>query len=300
MWTTSQKAYLINTILERKPIPTLYFRHVIDLDADKTIREVVDGQQRIRAVLEFITGKFRTRHPHRQGRVFYDKLTPEQKRSFRETSLSGGWLLGATDQDVIEIFGRLNSVSKTLNSSEKRNAAYSGEFKQFCLRQAASRLSLWRGLNVFTANEIARMLEVQFIADVLYNFSKGLSDYRPEKLNKFYAENNDDFPAEQEMADRLERCFRSIVSLPRQSIADTIFRRPPLFFSLVFALDSTKRLPHRRKLEAVLNEIDARFNTDVGEFRLRSKETAFREACQASTQRLASRRIRHNYIKGLL
>ena len=44
VWTNSQKAYLINTLFEQKPIPTLYFRHTVDLEKDKSLREAVDGQ----------------------------------------------------------------------------------------------------------------------------------------------------------------------------------------------------------------------------------------------------------------
>ena len=296
VWTRPQQSYLINTLIEQKPIPTLYFRHVVDLDADRTKREVVDGQQRIRAILGFLDGGFSTRHPKYQRRVYYGELTKDQKRVFRETSLSGGWLLGATEQDVIEIFGRLNSVSKTVNSSEKRNAKFSGEFKQFCLTQAASRLQIWRGLNVFTANDIARMNEVQFIADLLYNFSNGLSDYNSKKLDDFYAENDEDFPKEQEMTKRLDRCFESIVRLPRQTIADTIFRRPPLFFSLIYALDSCQKIPRTSNLQIGLTEIDARFDSDIEPSRRPKEDLDFGKACSASTQRLANRKIRHKYI----
>ena len=32
VWTRPQKAYLINTLLEQKPVPTIYIRHGLDLD----------------------------------------------------------------------------------------------------------------------------------------------------------------------------------------------------------------------------------------------------------------------------
>src|SRR5208337_4734154 len=153
VWTTPQKSYLINTLFEKKPIPSLYIRHSLDLEAEKSIREVVDGQQRIRAILEYVENKFAAKHPNYKLRVKYSELTRDEAKDFRLTSLSIGYLLGATDPDVIEIFGRLNSVAKTLNPQEKRNARFSGEFKQFCLKQAAIRLSLWRDLNIFTAND---------------------------------------------------------------------------------------------------------------------------------------------------
>ena len=93
VWTFPQKAYLINTLFERKPVPTLYFRHSVDLEKDKSLREVVDGQQRIRAVLEYVNGDFPARHPLHKKKVKYVQLSSNQKLRFRETQLSGGWLL---------------------------------------------------------------------------------------------------------------------------------------------------------------------------------------------------------------
>ena len=63
VWNDSQKSYLINTLFERKPIPTIYIRHTIDLEKEKSIKEVVDGQQRIRAILSFYRGEITAFHP---------------------------------------------------------------------------------------------------------------------------------------------------------------------------------------------------------------------------------------------
>ena len=63
VWTESQKAYLINTVHENKPVPSVYIRHKIDLETERSIKEVVDGKQRIRCVLEYRAGAFAARHP---------------------------------------------------------------------------------------------------------------------------------------------------------------------------------------------------------------------------------------------
>ena len=124
---------------------------------------------------------FASKHPQHRGYVRYSQLTPVQRGNFLSTALSVGYLIGATDQDVIEIFGRINSVAKTLNPMEKLNAQYSGEFKQFCLNQAVARLPFWRTTNIFSANDIARMQEVQFISDFTTNLMEGdLGDYKPK------------------------------------------------------------------------------------------------------------------------
>jgi hypothetical protein len=150
VWTRPQKAYLINTLFEGKPMPTLYIRHSLDIETEKSIKEVVDGQQRIRSILEYRAGEFRARHPAHKTRLTYDKLSPKERGDFLMTSLSVGYLIGADDTDVIEVFGRLNSVAKTLNAEEKRCAKYSGEVKQFSLRVAARHVELWRSLGIYS------------------------------------------------------------------------------------------------------------------------------------------------------
>jgi hypothetical protein len=300
VWTTPQKSYLINTLFEQKPIPTLYFRHTVDLEKDKSIRETVDGQQRIRAILEYLDDQFTALHPEQGKKVAYSKLSDAQKRALRETQLSGGWLLGASDADVIEVFGRINSVSKTLNAQEKRNSEFSGECKQFCLRQAAQRVNLWRVLKVFSANDIARMQEVEFVSDLVFNFLKGLSDFKGKSLDAMYSKYDEDFPESQQLTKRLEACFSKIASLPATSITDTIFSRSPIFFSLIVAMDSTNTKIPTKKLDEVIQEIDDRYNSDKPMSERPKVDAEFYDACRASTQRISTRRVRDKYIKRFL
>ena len=190
----------------------------------------------------------------------------------------------------------MNSVAKTLNAQEKRNALFSGEFKQFCLKQAASRVSLWRDLKIFTANDIARMKEIEFLSDVVLNFIRGLSDFSAERLDGLYSEFDEDFPNASRLQKRLNACFSRIASLPAETIKDTIFSRQPLFFSLLIALDATKKRLTTASLRDAIIKIDERFNSDVPVNERSNCDAAFYEACRASTQRIATRKIRNEYI----
>jgi Protein of unknown function DUF262 len=151
VWSPPQKSYLINTIFERKPVPSIYIRQMIDVENERSIKEVVDGQQRIRSVLSYKDDEFSARHPAHKNRVKYSELSRPERERFLSTALSVGYLIGADDRDVIEIFGRINSVAKTLNPMERMNAQFSGDFKQFCLREAAARVPFWRATNLFSA-----------------------------------------------------------------------------------------------------------------------------------------------------
>ena len=297
VWTTPQKSYLINTLIEQKPIPAIYVRYSLDMDRGRTIREVVDGQQRIRAILGFCRNEFPVNASENGAKQTFSQLSRTQRETFLLTGIPVGFLLGATDADVIDIFGRINSVSKSLNAQEKRNSAFSGEFKQFCLRQASSRLELWRTYNIFTANDIARMNEVQFISDLALNLLEGLSDFSPARLFNIYREFDEDFPRQAEVSQRMDRLFDFIVDIEPSVIRDTIFNRQPIFFSLLLIMDSMKK-PETQKVGESLYEIDARYHQDSEN--QTEDDQHFVSASTATTQRIRQRKIRDDYIRRFL
>jgi hypothetical protein len=297
VWKTPQKAYLINSIFENKPVPTIYVRHYLDLEKEKSIKEVVDGQQRVRSVLEYAAGGYAARHPKHKMRTKYAELSAQERTAFKMTKLSVGYLIDADDADVIEIFGRLNSVSKTLNAQEKRNAAFSGEMKQFCLKQAASRVELWRKLHVFSSTEVARMTEVQFVSDLVLNMLDGLSDFSAAALDTLYKDYDERFSQQASIDRRLESVFSSVASLPPALVRDTIFSRIPIFFSLLYVIDSAGKKLTRKTLEAGLTNVDDMYNDEVDIDERPKRDAEFIVACQSSTQRIKSRRIRDRYLR---
>jgi hypothetical protein len=296
VWTNAHKSYLLNSIFETMPVPSIYIRHKLDLEKEKTVKEVVDGQQRCRSIIDFRSNGFSARHPDHSKRVFFRDLTPTQREDFLMAKLPVAYLIGADDSDVIEIFGRLNAVSKTLNAQEKRAAQYSGEFHQFCLREAAGRLSLWRNMNIFTATEISRMTEVQFTAELTMAMIDGMSDFSAVRINNAYKDWDEDFPERSTIGGRLNRVYDKVASLKPEVIRDTIFSRSPVFYSLVLVLDALKRLPGRAALEEALTDIDARFNDPRPLSRRPKADVEFVTACTSSTQRIRSRETRFQYI----
>lgn len=296
VWTTAHKAYLINSIFVKRPVPTIYLRHSLDLERELTVKEVVDGQQRCRSVIEYRENRFTARHPEHTRRVYYRDLTNAQRQQFLMAKIATAQLIEADDADVIEIFGRLNAVSKTLNPQEKRAAQYSGEFHQFCLKQSVRHLTLWRDRNVFSATEISRMQEVQFVADLSISMLNGITDFQAAKITKSYQEWDEDFPARQDLEERLTSVFDYIAEIQPHLIRDTIFNRSPLFYSLVLVLDRLKTLPPVRTTEERLTEIDERFNDPRPTTERPQQDVEFVAASTASTQRIRQRKARDAYI----
>jgi hypothetical protein len=296
VWSAPQKAYLMNTIFEKKPVPSIYIRQQIDIENEKSLKEVVDGQQRVRTIIEYRADMFAAKHPNHKGRVKYSQLTSAQKSGLLSTSLSVGYLIGANDQDVIEIFGRINSVSKTLNPMEKLNALFSGDFKQFCLNQAVARLPLWRTTGLFNANEISRMQEVQFMADLIINLIEGLIDYNPAKIKKYFKDFDEEFPQEEDIAKRLEAVFQRLASLNPTDFSDTIFRSAQIAFSLIVVLDLKRAaMPSVEKIRDVIRGLDAGV-TDAIEDPTDSDPRLLAGYTGGNLHRIKSRQIRQDIL----
>src|SRR5437667_7301018 len=58
VWTPAARSYLIDTILRQMPVPKIYLRTRIDSNTQQAVREVVDGQQRLRAIVDFVENPF--------------------------------------------------------------------------------------------------------------------------------------------------------------------------------------------------------------------------------------------------
>src|SRR5690242_16444075 len=74
VWTRAAKSFLIDTILRGKPMPKVLLTQ--NLIGKKNVRTVVDGQQRIRTILEFVAGGFTVLSTHNaeHGRKRFSEL----------------------------------------------------------------------------------------------------------------------------------------------------------------------------------------------------------------------------------
>lgn len=299
VWNNSQKSYLINTLFERKPIPALYIRHSLDLEKQKSIKEVVDGQQRTRAIIGYFNSEFSAVHPEMNKRMKYSDLSRKLRERFLLTPIPVGYLQGATDEDVIDIFARINSVAKTLNAQEKRNANFSGFFKQACVSEAVKRLEFWRNYEIFSATRISRMEEVQFISDVIVSLLEGVTSYNAAKLTKYYKNYDSDFEQSVDISNRLDAIFDTLINLEPDSIKETIFKRPPLLFSLMIAIDSIESV-NTKQIEQGLFQIDSIFNSDIPVSEREKNDIDFYNASSSTTQGQTQREIRDSYIKSYI
>jgi hypothetical protein len=186
VWPAPAKTYLIDSVLRGYPIPKLLLRTTVDRDTRRTIRDVVDGQQRLRTIIDFAAGKFTLgpRASEFQGMRYFD-LEPEIKDSFLAYKLTCEQLLNASDDDVLEVFVRINSYAVPVNEPELRNARFENEFSELVKDLAKQLTPVWK-LGVLSNRDRVRMLDQSFVAEVVGFFLFGVTDGGETRITRIY------------------------------------------------------------------------------------------------------------------
>jgi uncharacterized protein with ParB-like and HNH nuclease domain len=176
VWSEKAKSYLIDTILRGRPIPKILISQ--RLEESRTIRVVVDGQQRLRAIIEFINGDFPISRAHNQqlaGKRFAG-LSNDLQKEFLKYELGVDLLFSLAYEDILDIFARINSYTVTLNTQELLNAKYLGYFKQAAYSLGFKYVDFFIRAGVLTKAKVTRMAESELTGDLLMAIIGGSAD----------------------------------------------------------------------------------------------------------------------------
>lgn len=236
VWGSKARSFLIDTILNGFPIPAIHVRQKIDVGTRSTIRQVVDGQQRLRAILDYIKDEFTVMKVHNKkyGGLSFSELPGDVQGKFLEYDLFVDFLIGATDSDVLEVFARINSYTVVLNPQEKLNARFSGKFKQLIYRLGREHLEFWRKNQILTNYNIMRMGEAALTTDLVTAMIDGIQDRK--KIGSYYKTYDDEFVQEDTVQERFEKLIDTIAEIFGDQLIESPFRSTTLFYSLFCAL----------------------------------------------------------------
>ena len=152
-WTTAQKQLLIDSLLRKFDLPKFYFRK-----RPNDAYDVVDGQQRCRAICEFFNNEFPLARDAKPvngvsvARKKFDDLTDDVRSDLQMYTLSCMVLTGYDDDLVEELFLRLQNGTP-LNPAEKRKAI--GGNMRSVVAQIADHNLFAKGLCVFAGKRSA-------------------------------------------------------------------------------------------------------------------------------------------------
>lgn len=267
VWTNRQKSNLIESILLKLPIPEIYMQIKTNPDG-RSEYIVVDGQQRISTIMEFIGNSGREPFELRylgqdsewQGYTF-DQLDDAQKTSFYGHSMAVRYLEDASDYEIKDLFHRLNKYVTPLNAQELRNAIYRGPFLR--LSESFAEDEYWSEAGLATPASIRRMRDIEFISDLIIGVLHGPQAGNVRTLDKYYALLEDferEFPGQRECKKRFTWTLFVIQSL-FPAIKSTRWSNKTDFYSLFVAIahvstSGIARIVRIPPLEEALNQFE--------------------------------------------
>ena len=311
VWTPQAQSFLIDTILRELPIPAVYIRTRVDAATQASIREVVDGQQRLTAILAFAANKLRmtSRSPEFAG-MRYNDLTQDQKDDFLSYNISTVQLLNATDADVLEVFARLNSYSVKVTPAELRHAKYDEPVKWAIWNTTRENGGLWDHFHVVSVRESVRLKNTTLIAELYMAFMNGLGDGGEDKVNRFYRDNQAKTEADfVPVTTAVQGAINVTTGMFGAPFAETTLFDAPNFLLLVCAVafvegnlpDSVITADVAAKRGVGISLVNAANNlplltTAVENDNINGAYSGFVAGTKSSTQRSSSRRPRFNAI----
>ena len=196
VWTANQASRLIESLFIGLPIPLISLND--ELDGTYT---VVDGQQRLSAIIEFIQNK--NLHPMKTGEVrlsglqvltelngkSYSDLTKQEQRLLKNRHLRTVDLRSLDDPDLkLTVFQRLNTGTVQLKPQELRNAAFRGPYND--------ELKKWSRNEVFLkligrSHPDPRMADVELVLRFCAWLNRGWTTLTNKNLGAFMSREMD-------------------------------------------------------------------------------------------------------------
>lgn len=272
VWSLKAKSYLVDTILRGKPMPKILITQ--KMENRRAIRSVVDGQQRVRAILGFIDGDFKISAAHNKelARKTFNDLDSDLQDSFMQYEVGCDVLFDMPYRELLDIFARINTYTVKLNPQELLNAKYVGYFKQTAFGLGFDYAKYLAESKVVSKTQISRMGEASLASDLLISLIGGVQTNK--NMENYYKR----FEDEEDGIEEAESRFHTIMSYigeiyPADELAGTIWHKIQLFYTLftsiahgVYGLENLNGVPRPTikednlgALRAVLDEISSKF-----------------------------------------
>ncbi|WP_428666445.1 DUF262 domain-containing protein [Runella sp.] len=323
VWKKQHKYAFIETILFNYPFPEVYIASAeMDVESLKSKEIVVDGKQRLTAIVEYIKGinDFKD-----QSRITpFDNLSIDEKRSFLNYLVTVKDLKDMDMENIKDIFQRINSTEYALNAIERTNAIYGdGEFSVFCkqivdssynpthdetdiILDAGKKKELndfFSKNNIFSENDKNRMFDVQYIMLIVSTFLEGDYYGRSAKVNEYLEKYNSSFGLYEVPFEMLLQSIRVIANL---GLSDrSYWYNKANLFTLIIELSKINVADLNledleRNLLDLENKVDIHFSDDEDDKTITEDEKRYFEVARQGSHEKAARIHRGNVIRNIL
>jgi len=221
IWTTKAQQKLIETINEGWPLPNFFVLKSEDLF------EMVDGQQRSRAVLA-----------HVKGDALKDPEAKIAAKAFLDYKLNVTVIsdVNRARESIEEYYSLVNSSGLHLNRPELRKAEYF-DTAFLALVQSLARHPTFNALDLFSESSVNRMNDVDLVAELLTGLQCGIADKKIKMEDLF--KDDIDQPTAKRLRERFERILAICDALNQEvPLKNTRYKQRNDFYSLFLLFDS--------------------------------------------------------------
>jgi hypothetical protein len=301
VWPRAAKAYLIDSILNDRPIPLVFLQRVSSAQTGRPAYTVIDGQQRLRAIFEFMDDRFRLTESAKKA-PYYNQKFSDLDQIYRDAieayDLPVQELVAYDDDDIKDIFVRMNKYVVKLSPQELRHAKGEGRFNDFVEKVGA--WDYWKVNRIITGQQRRRMRSVEFAAEISILLIEGPQD-KKSVVDLYYGQYKRAFPKGQWVEARL-RQYMDWVAKALPDLATTRFRSATDFYSLIGALheasDSGEKLTHLDP--KVLGERLRQFSGKTRQKNRAGDAGKYVAAASRQTDNIQPRTTRIEILKGIL
>lgn len=174
VWGTAARVMLIDSILNEIPMPKIFVSKFIK--DKRTYRSVIDGQQRISTILSYLEDGFELSNPYvgpYEGMKFSD-LPNEVQSEILLYGIDFNEASGLSNEELREVYSRVNKYLVPLNRQELRKADFPGDFLNAA--EELANLDSLDDFGIFNATSRRRSLDVEYVSELLAAQIRGISD----------------------------------------------------------------------------------------------------------------------------
>lgn len=302
VWSAPARIMLMDTIMRDIPMPKIFISSTIR--EGNTYRIVIDGQQRITAILSFLRDEFSLEDPYSgddQGKYF-SELDQDKQDRFLRYKIDFNEAYNTSDEENREVYSRVNKYTVPLNKQELRRADYPGDFLDVSEELAIE--EYFDSVRIFTPANRRRYGDVEYVSELLAAMIDGIQDKR-STLDSFYKDYaNWDVAHREAVTRRFSGVLKelSLIFDETLDISRTRFRQKADFYTLFLIVDAyvsegnTSAEKERKFLQSDLRTLNKyiRPESDVeicSEYAIK---------CVSQANSASSRRWRHRFLRPIL
>lgn len=315
IWNDIDKVRLIETILLGYLVPSLYLWDAeTDAATGKTITHIVDGQQRINAIVEYIENGFslvKSSLTHVEGNESFlnkkfSELDDTDKIKIWSYDIPVVQLDNIDSVETIKkVFYRLNLTDYNLREQEKRHSTSNGLFADLAIE--ISENEFWSENNIFNVGDIKRMKDIEFCASLLLLARQGIINQTTQKvLNEAYDDYKEVYPDRDTDKQRILDWIEEIKKLINDTTLVFIQKKSQLYtiFSVIdYLKQNNQQVTESMKcnFEEFVKEYLAFKNNESGEKEpYRIILNKYKLAVSEGIHKQKNRMIRFNIMKNVI